>query len=278
MKKKLRRENVFIFRLSTRSRLASFNLEALLLRRALPPPAFAMGRSLRRAKRYRTKVRVGVEKKRKNVKAPAPLELTLESGAAALAVKLPNLVSTATAAGEKREGEEEAPTTTTTTTWNPSRPLTKNYAAAGVAADANARYGRNHRPSISKAKVEEEENPENESDGDGDRGGGGDSTDDDLRAVSGLPRKHSARAPPAKLTSTQEGVIAALREAHGGDVEAMVKDTKLNRMLLPASKLKKMIEADDFWGRRPGKPSLDQVGIEGKGRGRCGFRMPRKSL
>lgn len=70
-----------------------------------------------------------------------------------------------------------------------------------------------------------------------------------------------------------------MREAHGpNNVEAMVKDIKLNRMLLPASKLKKMIEADDFWGRRPGKPSLDQVGVEGKGRGRCGFRMPRKSL
>lgn len=230
-----------------------------------------MGRSLRRAKRYRTKVRVGVEKKRKNVKAPAPLELTLKSGAAALAAKLPNLISTATAATVTvAEEGEEVPTTPATTTWNPSRPLTKNYAAAGVAADANARYGRNHRPSALKVKVDDGEE-ENESDG-------GYSTDDDLRAVSGLPRKHSARAPPCKLTSTQESVIAALRKAHGVNVEAMVKDIKLNRMLLPASKLKKMIDADDFWGRRPGKPSLDQVGAEWKGRGRCGFRMPRKSL
>lgn len=238
-----------------------------------------MGRSLRRAKRYRTKVRVGVEKKRKNVKAPEPIELTLEAGAAALAVKLPKLAAAAaaaTAAGGK--GGEEGEDTAAATIWNPARPLTKNYAAAGVAADANARYGRNHRPSVLKVDdaAEGERGREATSAGRGDDEG--DSTDDDLRAVSSLPRKHSARAPPPKLTSTQEMVISALREAHGTDVEAMVKDIKLNRMLLPASKLKKMIEADDFWGRRPGKPSLEQVGVEGKGRGRCGFRMPRKSL
>ena len=247
-----------------------------------------MGRSLRRAKRYRTKVRVGVEKKRKNVKAPAPIELTLESGAAALAVKLPKLAAAAsTAAGGGGGGQEgeDGPTTATATIWNPARPLTKNYAAAGVATDANARYGRNHRPSVLKVDAEGERAREaatsvgrGDDGGDGGDGDGGNSTDDDLRAVSGLPRKHSARAPPPKLTSTQERVISALRDAHGADVEAMVRDAKLNRMLLPASKLKKMIEADDFWGRRPGRPSLDQVGVEGKGRGRCGFRMPRKSL
>lgn len=231
-----------------------------------------MGRSLRRAKRYRTKVHVGVEKKRKDVKAPAPLELTLEAGAAALAVKLPKLVSTSTstaaAAAAAEGGDEGAAATTTTTTWNPSRPLSKNYAAAGVAVDANSRYGRNHRPS----GLKEDEGSDNDDDG------GGNSTDDDLRAVSGLPRRHAARAPPPKLTSTQERVISTLRKAHGDDLQAMVKDIKLNRMLLPASKLRKMIEADDFWGRRPSKPSLDQVGVECKGRGRCGFRMPRKSL
>ena len=94
----------------------------------------------------------------------------------------------------------------------------------GVAADANARYGRNRRPSVLDVKANDEGEEEgNGSDGDG----GGNSTDDDLRAVSGLPRKHSARAPPPKLTSTQERVISALREAHGpNNVEAMVKDIK----------------------------------------------------
>ena len=243
-----------------------------------------MGRSLRRAKRYRTKVRVGVEKKRKDVKAPAPLELTLESGAAALAAKLPKLVATSPSAAEG----DEAPTTVTT--WDPARPLTKNYAAAGVAADANSRYGRNYRPSGLSVKAEKGANEkDDDADDDDVDDAGGDSTDDDLRAVSGLPRKHSARAPPPKLTATQERVIAALREAHPeDDVGAMVKDAKLNRMLLPASKLRKMIEADDFWGRRP-PPQSDSLevgggsvgiggGVEGKGRGRCGFRMPRKSL
>lgn len=45
-------------------------------------------------------------------------------------------------------------------------------------------------------------------------------------------------------------------------LQAMVKDTKLNPMLLPASKLKKLIAAHALHA----------------GKGRCGFRVPNKGL
>ena len=44
--------------------------------------------------------------------------------------------------------------------------------------------------------------------------------------------------------------------------QAMVKDTKLNAMLLPASKVKKLLAAHALHGRS----------------GRCGFRVPNKRL
>ena len=45
-------------------------------------------------------------------------------------------------------------------------------------------------------------------------------------------------------------------------LQAMVKDIKLNPMLLPASKLKKLLAADELHGSS----------------GRCGFRVPNKRL
>ena len=45
-------------------------------------------------------------------------------------------------------------------------------------------------------------------------------------------------------------------------MQAMVKDSKLNPMLLPASKLKKLLAAHALHGSR----------------GRCGFRVPNKRL
>lgn len=46
--------------------------------------------------------------------------------------------------------------------------------------------------------------------------------------------------------------------------QGMVKDRKHNSMLLPASKLKKMLHAYDLYGSQPGS--------------RCGFRTPHKHL
>jgi hypothetical protein len=92
--------------------------------------------------------------------------------------------------------------------------------------------------------------------------------DDDLRAAEGKPRLDGGRRTPhAALTATQAAVIARLAAAHGDDVAAMARDTKLNRMLLPSSKLRALLEA---W-RAAG------AAAEG-GRVRCRFAQPVKSL
>jgi hypothetical protein len=92
--------------------------------------------------------------------------------------------------------------------------------------------------------------------------------DDDLRAAEGKPRLDgSRRTPHAALTATQASVVARLVAAHGEDVGAMARDTKLNRMLLPPSKLRVLLEA---W---------KAAGAASEGGGvRCRFAQPVKSL
>ena len=191
-----------------------------------------MGRSLRRAKKSRPKARVGV-KKRSADKAPLPTALALADSS--LPTKLP-------AAG--------------TTAWRRDAPLTANYAAAGLAVDANVRFGRNARGDALAARAA--------------RAAGGDDasgtdTDDDLRAAVAQPRRDVAsKPPPSRLTPTQRLIVGGLIDAHGRDVAAMARDTKLNRMLLPPSKLKLLLARWDAEG-------------EGGG-GRHGFRVPTKRL
>jgi Ribosome biogenesis protein Nop16 len=83
----------------------------------------------------------------------------------------------------------------------------------------------------------------------------------DMRTFEGRERR-SGKALPQKLTTNQTAVVRRLLEAHGTDIEAMVRDTKLNRMLIPAGKLRKMIAAFHLWNERE----------------RCGFRVPTKRL
>ena len=52
--------------------------------------------------------------------------------------------------------------------------------------------------------------------------------------------------------------------SHLLDVQAMVKDRKLNSMLLPASKLKQMLRSYEAFGQLRGA--------------RCAFRVPNKRL
>lgn len=186
-----------------------------------------MGRSLRRAKKSRPKARVGV-RKRTPAKAPRPVELAV-AGAEALAPKL---------------GAAPA--------WKETAPVTANYSAAGLAADPNARFGRNAQrvdPLAAAAAA---------------LGAGADCpSDDDLREAAGVKRRDGKAAPKRRLTATQAAVVAALVAAHGDDVAAMARDTKLNRMLLPPSKLAEL---------------LKRRGAGGGEGARHGFRAPRKSL
>ncbi len=82
-----------------------------------------------------------------------------------------------------------------------------------------------------------------------------------MRTAEGKERR-SGKAPPQKLTTHQTLIVRRLVDAHGDNVEAMVRDTKLNKMLLPASKLKKMLESFRRYGEKE----------------RCDFRVPNKRL
>lgn len=192
-----------------------------------------MGRSLRRAKKSRPKARVGV-KKRSADKAPLPTALALADPT--LATKLPAVAATP---------------------WRRDAPLTANYAAAGVAVDANLRFGRNRRGDALAERAA--------------RAAAGDSasasdTDDDVRAATAQARHDpTAKPPPARLTPTQRAVVGDLLAAHGRDVDAMVRDTARNRMLLSGSALKKLLARWD-------------AEAEGKVGGRHGFRVPTKRL
>jgi Ribosome biogenesis protein Nop16 len=66
--------------------------------------------------------------------------------------------------------------------------------------------------------------------------------DADLRSALGRPAP-GGPAPPPPLTARQRQVISALVDKHGSNYEGMVKDTKLNRALHPAGKLRKMVAA-----------------------------------
>jgi hypothetical protein len=70
---------------------------------------------------------------------------------------------------------------------------------------------------------------------------GPEALDPDLLAA--LGKQVGPRKVPEPLTAKQRQVVAALIGRHGDDVDGMVRDSKLNRMLLPASRLKRMIEA-----------------------------------
>jgi hypothetical protein len=66
--------------------------------------------------------------------------------------------------------------------------------------------------------------------------------DVDLHLALGKQHPEGTR-PPAPLTAQQRRVMQALIEEHGEDVEAMAKDSKRNKMLHSAGRLKRMLQA-----------------------------------
>lgn len=115
--------------------------------------------------------------------------------------------------------------------WSTGDTTKRNYRGSGVLLDPNAACARGDKAAAGRA-------PECE-----DRGNREDSDlDDDLRSALGRRSKSGSR-PPSGLTATQRDVIVALHAKHGDDVEAMTLDRRLNRMLLPASKLRRMLAA-----------------------------------
>ncbi|KIZ06256.1 hypothetical protein MNEG_1701 [Monoraphidium neglectum] len=185
-----------------------------------------MGRSRRRMKKTAAKVKVGVVKRKKNQKAKLPKELTEARPDVEKRLQ------------QKPEWEEEAT-------------LTTNYAANQFVLDPNEGFGRNLRPAPLKSKEEREaEDGETFSD------------DDEIRAATGNIRK-TGKAAPQPLTAHQKQIVQRLIDAHGEDVKAWFRDTKLNRMQHSEGKLRELLESFKFHSKRP----------EGD---RHDFRAPRK--
>lgn len=189
-----------------------------------------MGGSLRRSKKYRPKVTIKKKTKGRLQGVRAKLPNELSDHRPSLPSKLGPIAD-----------------------WKVDNNTNTNYARQGFLTDANVGFGRNlgNKDSIQETAAEFVDIDAQVE------------IDDDFKQVLGQ-RGSKGPAPPAKLTAHQTQIVKALTEAHGNDVEAMVKDCKLNTMLLPASKLKHMLRAHAMYSQKPG--------------GRCSFRVPHKKL
>eukprot|EP00798_Chlamydomonas_sp_ICE-L_P011110 gene11110-18733_t len=186
-----------------------------------------MGGSRRRLKKTRTKVRVALVKRGKDEKSKVPKAITI--GADDIAEKL-NIAAE----------------------WELRANLTTNYEKNKLVHDANLGYGRNKHGSNVRTKEEKEALGEECY-----------SDDDEFRAASHLERK-TGKAEPARPTAHQRAILSKLMEVHKEDLDAMVLDTKLNKMQHSAGQLAKMINAYRHWDsdgaktkhdfRGPGKP------------------------
>lgn len=124
----------------------------------------------------------------------------------------------------------------------------------GFVANVNRNYGRNSRGDTLENKVVAiQECDDHES---------GKANDEDLKAALGEMRS-SGKAPPTRPTPRQRALIDRLVSAHGNDIDAMVRDRKLNSKQQSAGQLKKLIDRCAYW-------SSPQVGVD--------FRVPNKRL
>ncbi|KAK9866448.1 hypothetical protein WJX84_010681 [Apatococcus fuscideae] len=133
--------------------------------------------------------------------------------------------------------------------WSTKQRFKDNYAAAGLMPDPNFGFGRNARPNLIEAAVARDQAGDTQAD-----------SDDDLRAAEGKMRR-TGPADVQPLTANQQQIVQRLLEAHGDDIHAMSRDRKLNVMLLPPARLKKMIQSHQTFSGKSGV--------------RCSFRAPK---
>lgn len=137
--------------------------------------------------------------------------------------------------------------------WKICNNTNTNYANQGFLTDANGGFGRNLG---NKDMIQDRASEFDDIDAHVE-------VDDDFKQVLGQ-RGSKGPALPSKLTAHQTQIVKALIAAHADDIEGMVKDRKLNSMLLPASKLKQMLRSHAMYSQKDGA--------------RCGFRVPNKRL
>eukprot|EP01026_Neomeris_dumetosa_P005433 TRINITY_DN11565_c0_g1_i2.p2 TRINITY_DN11565_c0_g1~~TRINITY_DN11565_c0_g1_i2.p2 ORF type:complete len:189 (-),score=20.04 TRINITY_DN11565_c0_g1_i2:414-980(-) len=175
-----------------------------------------MGRSLRRAKKFRPKVRVGVPNRRnrnKLLKSRTPSYKT----------------STLEAAHLDKFGYKEKQ-------WNENLTYFANYHNMNFVSDAN---------SAVKEKANQEQNTNNKQQQ-------LKVVQDDQVQIACQDSSLSRKTLPMKITPRQRRWIAKLIEVHGEDVFAMTRDTKLNCFLKSEGYLKKRIKSYYHWKESDG--------------------------
>lgn len=177
-----------------------------------------MGGSLRRSKKYRPKLTIR-KKRTPLIKCKVPLDIT-----------------------QNKTGVEEK--LGITTVWSQQKRFSECYADSGLMSDPNSGYGRNSKKDGLQAVTLSSEERES-------KGEAAIDFDEDFEAACGKKRASGASLP-APLTSHQRSIVKRLLEAHGDDIEAMRRDSKLNSMLLPPAKLKRMIQSYRHYGDRRG--------------------------
>ena len=139
--------------------------------------------------------------------------------------------------------------------WRVDATLTRNYAANGLASDANAagRGGRNACDDPGASTTDAVATLAT-------------SNGDETRALLG-ETKTSGFSAPKRLTPKQTRVVEALVKAHGDDLSAMVMDRKRNAMQHSSGTLLKMTESYHYWREEAAAGGTTRVD----------FRAPKKS-
>ncbi|XP_068310151.1 nucleolar protein 16-like [Pyrus communis] len=178
-----------------------------------------MGRSRRKYKQSRTKVRVGLPKKKPNVFKPA----------FCLPPKLRALL--------EQQGPASAPQ------WDAEGSVIQNYKSFGFVSNPNLlslRARNSHVVESDSLQVPPPPSDDPDAAAELDFGDGSDLEEDDLKTSLGKKRRDGKSAPLQPLTAMQRLHIGRLIEKYGDDYQRMFMDTKLNAMQHSVATLEKL--------------------------------------
>ncbi|KAF3436438.1 hypothetical protein FNV43_RR23530 [Rhamnella rubrinervis] len=177
-----------------------------------------MGRSRRKYKSSRPKVRVGLPKKKPNVFKPA----------FCVPPKLRSLL------------EESEPSATK---WDDQASVIKNYKSFGFVSNPNllsVRSRTSHMIESDALQVPPPPPSDETAKALDSADCGSDLEEDDLKSALGKKRRDGKSAPPQPLTIMQRLHVSQLIEKYGDDYQRMFMDTKLNAMQHSVATLEKL--------------------------------------
>uniref|UniRef100_A0A2P2IJ80 Nucleolar protein 16 n=1 Tax=Rhizophora mucronata TaxID=61149 RepID=A0A2P2IJ80_RHIMU len=171
-----------------------------------------MGRSRRKYKKSRAKVRVGLPQKKPNVFKPA--------------FNLPPKLRTLASANDRSK-------------WDDKASVIQNYKSFGVVSNPNllgVRSRTSHLIQAGSLNVP----PPTPADDVESLSSGSDLEEDDLKSALGKKRTDGKNAPLQPLTKMQRVYVARMVEKYGDDYQGMFMDIKLNAMQHSVATLEKL--------------------------------------